>query len=570
MRVPTVAWWPGTIPAGMVSSEIGATIDLLPTIAKLAGAQVPQDRIIDGRDYSDVLLGKPGAKSPHDVHFYEYEGARRGKWKLVITKNGKSELYDLEADIGETQDMAGKHPQILKELEDAVAAHQKSVEANKRPAAFVENPVPIPTAGLPSLVEYLGLGDIEVVPDPEITKGTKPAKTKKKKKAKVKKDVPPAVAKPVAAIVGDLLFENSDFEKGTLENWTAEGDAFTVQPTKGDNPAVRKRKQPSMHRGDYWIGTYEKYDGMTGNPGKTRGDKPTGTLTSIPFKVEKSFITFRVGGGSRIAEIGVKLVCGDEEKALATGTSSETMRVVAVDVSEFIGKEVRLVIYDHATKGFGHINADDFHASDEPAGNVAATVKAVAKPAPAAAPDEPVNHDNFDTYLDIGYDQSLRPQFHFSSRKNWLNDPNGMVYSDGEWHMYFQHVAIANNTGPKSWGSAVGTDLIHWQQLPHAITPYPSTKPEESGNPHTIWSGSAVVDVHNALGRQKGNVKTLYAIYTATHRSTDGKSGFFQAAAYSTDQGRTWTKINGGGPMIDHQVGYSLGQRDPRIFYYAP
>jgi len=196
--------------------------------------------------------------------------------------------------------------------------------------------------------------------------------------------------------------------------------------------------------------------------------------------------------------------------------------------------------------------------------------KAIVQPASETVVDEPPNHDNFDTYLDIGYDQSLRPQFHFTSRKNWLNDPNGMVYYDGEWHMYFQHVAIANNTGPKSWGSAVSTDLMHWEQLPHAITPYPSAKPEESDKPHTIWSGSAVVDELNALGKQKGDVKTLYAIYTATHRSTDGKSGFFQAAAYSTDRGRTWTKLNGGGPMIDHQVGYSLGQRDPRIFYYAP
>ena len=560
MRVPTVAWWPGTIPAGTVSSEIGATIDLLPTIAKLAGAQVPKDRVIDGKDYSNVLLGKPGAKSPHDILFYEYEGARVGKWKLVIAKTGKSELYDLEADIGETTNLAEKHPQIMKELEEKVAAHRKSVEANKRPAAFVEAPKPIPTAGLPSLVEYLGLGDIEVVPDPAIKKGGTPAK---KKKAKVKKDRPVAVAQQVAAIFGDLLFENSDFEKGTLENWKAEGDAFTVQPTKGDNPIARRRKEPAMQQGDYWIGTYEKYDGKTGKPGARRGDKPTGTLTSIPFTVEKKFIVFRVGGGSRVAEVGVKLVCDGKEKTLPAGSNSETMRPVSVDVSEFLGKEVQLVIYDHATKGFGHVNADDFRAADKLAGNAV-------KAAPLAAAEEPVNYDNFDTYLDIGYDQTLRPQFHFSSRKNWLNDPNGMVYYDGEWHMYFQHVAIANNTGPKSWGSAVSTDLIHWEQLPHAIVPYPSTKPDESDRDHTIWSGSAVVDVHNALGKQKGNVKTLYAIYTATHRSTDHKSGFFQAAAYSTDKGRTWTKINDGGPMIDYQQGYTLGQRDPRIFYYAP
>jgi len=311
-----------------------------------------------------------------------------------------------------------------------------------------------------------------------------------------------------------------------------------------------------MQQGDYWIGTFEKYDGKTGAPGGRRGDQPTGTLTSIPFKVNKRYIVFRVGGGSRIAEMGVKLVCGDEEKALSAGSNSETMRTVSVDVSAFLGKTVRLVVYDHAKKGFGHINADDFRAADEPAGRGAT-------PGPVGVLDEPVNYDTFDTYLDVAYDQSLRPQFHFTSRKNWLNDPNGMVYYDGEWHMYFQHVAIANNTGPKSWGNAKSADLVRWKQYPHAINPYPNIHGQEGI--HAIWSGSAVVDVLNALGKQKGDVKTLFALYTATN-----PDGFFQGGAYSTDRGRTWTKINDGKPVIPHQEGYSRGQRDPRIFYYAP
>ncbi|MBF0197991.1 MAG: glycoside hydrolase family 32 protein [Planctomycetes bacterium] len=189
------------------------------------------------------------------------------------------------------------------------------------------------------------------------------------------------------------------------------------------------------------------------------------------------------------------------------------------------------------------------------------------------APDTPGNkndqYSSFPKYQDIGYDQVLRPQFHFTSRKNWLNDPNGMVYSDGEWHMLFQHNALVNNTGMKSWGNAVSTDLMHWTQLPHAINPY-SNVLWDKGREHSIWSGSAVVDVDNILGKQKGDIKTLFALYTATHRGADKKTAFFQGGAYSTDKGRTWSVLNGGKAIIPFQVDGVGGQRDPRIFYYAP
>ena len=168
----------------------------------------------------------------------------------------------------------------------------------------------------------------------------------------------------------------------------------------------------------------------------------------------------------------------------------------------------------------------------------------------------------FPLYDQVGYDQALRPQFHFTSRMGWLNDPNGMVYYDGEWHMLFQHNAKGNPSATKSWGNAVSPDLIYWEQLPHAINPYP--KVDGSEGVHAIWSGSAVVDVNNALGKQKGDTKTLFALYSATHDK------FFQGGAYSTDKGRTWTKINDGKPVIPHQEGFSKGQRDPRVFYFAP
>jgi len=112
MRVPTLAWWPGTIPAGSISKEIGVTTDLLPSLAKLTGSKVPDDRIIDGKDISDVLLGKKDAQSPHQLHYYENEGIRRGDWKLV-KKGSRSELYDLSKDPGERKDLSRSHPELV-------------------------------------------------------------------------------------------------------------------------------------------------------------------------------------------------------------------------------------------------------------------------------------------------------------------------------------------------------------------------------------------------------------------------------------------------------------------------
>jgi len=163
MRVPTVAWWPGRIPAASVSDEIGATIDILPTLARLAGTKVPTDRVIDGKDISDLLFAKPGAKSPHDVLYYEYEGVRRGKWKLVKLPNGNLELYDLEADIGEQNDLSGKHPEQVTELKYLLDKHTSEVQANRRKAAFVEEAKPLleSTEGVPTLAKYLGLSNVQ-------------------------------------------------------------------------------------------------------------------------------------------------------------------------------------------------------------------------------------------------------------------------------------------------------------------------------------------------------------------------------------------------------------------------
>jgi fructan beta-fructosidase len=160
----------------------------------------------------------------------------------------------------------------------------------------------------------------------------------------------------------------------------------------------------------------------------------------------------------------------------------------------------------------------------------------------------------FESYLDTDYNQKHRPQFHFTSRRNWLNDPNGMVYYDGEYHLFFQHNPIANRGRTKSWGHAVSKDMVHWEQLPHAILPY-------SGG--VIWSGTAAVDHNNTLGQQKGDIKTLLASFTWNKRGVR----LYQALAYSTDKGRTFELVNEGKAVVPNQ-GFDRGERDPKIFWH--
>jgi sucrose-6-phosphate hydrolase SacC (GH32 family) len=126
------------------------------------------------------------------------------------------------------------------------------------------------------------------------------------------------------------------------------------------------------------------------------------------------------------------------------------------------------------------------------------------------------------------YGEAYRPQFHFSARKNWLNDPNGLVFYKGRYHLFFQHNPQGINWGNMTWGHSVSPDLLHWTQIENALTP------DDLG---TIYSGSAVVDWKNTGGFKTGAQDPLVCFYTSA-----GKP-FTQSLAYSNDGGDTWTKI---------------------------
>lgn len=149
------------------------------------------------------------------------------------------------------------------------------------------------------------------------------------------------------------------------------------------------------------------------------------------------------------------------------------------------------------------------------------------------------------------YDEDYRPQYHFTPEANWMNDPNGMVYYAGEYHLFYQYHPYGLQWGPMHWGHAVSKDLVTWEHLPVALYP------DEKG---TIFSGSAVVDKNNTSGFQTGKEKPLVAIYTQ-----DREGHQVQSIAYSNDKGRTWTKY-AGNPVIPNPGKKDF--RDPKVFWY--
>ncbi len=126
MRVPTLMWFPGQIPAGTVCGEIASTIDLLPTISEQTGAELPATKM-DGVSLVPLLKGEEGAR-PRKVFFYGKDGVRSGKWKAIQNKKaGTFELYDLSRDISESHDLASDHPEILSRLRQLLAQHRQDL-----------------------------------------------------------------------------------------------------------------------------------------------------------------------------------------------------------------------------------------------------------------------------------------------------------------------------------------------------------------------------------------------------------------------------------------------------------
>jgi fructan beta-fructosidase len=162
---------------------------------------------------------------------------------------------------------------------------------------------------------------------------------------------------------------------------------------------------------------------------------------------------------------------------------------------------------------------------------------------------------NFDTY----YKEALRPQFHYSSPRGWNNDPNGMVYYDGEYHLFYQRNPFGWDWGNMTWGHAVSTDMVHWKNLPDAL------HPDASG---TMFSGTAVVDKKNVAGFKTGDEDPILLFYTSAGGTNPWSKDVphTQSIAYSNDRGRTFVKY-AGNPIVDF---IEKGNRDPKVLWHEP
>src|SRR5205814_1436495 len=232
------------------------------------------------------------------------------------------------------------------------------------------------------------------------------------------------------------------------------------------------------------------------------------------FQAQKRYLNLPVKNGAAKRRLSL-LVAGHTEREFEIElANAEPDFWVFLDLAPFAGKEIVL-------------NAD--HLPEDSQG-----LKSI------------VQRDTIKGAEDL-YHEKLRPQFHFSSRRGWNNDPNGLVYSQGEYHLFYQHNPFGWDWGNMHWGHAVSADLVHWKELPIAFYP------KQFGD--WAFSGSAVVDKQNTAGWKTGSEDVLVAAFTSTARG--------ECIAFSNDRGRSWQEF-AGNPVVKHNG------RDPKLIWHAP
>ena len=386
----------------------------------------------------------------------------------------------------------------------------------------------------------------------------------------------------------------ADFEQPTYGAWVTTGTAFGPGPAQGTLP---NQNMVSGYVGSRLVNSYYGTD------------TSTGTLTSPPFVITKPFINFLIGGGSIPGQECMNLIISNGMVKTATGGNTEVLSQQQWDVSAYLGQTAILQIVDSATGGWGHINVDQITLSDTALPSLVRTLMITNSllnlPVQNSAPmrrvtvtvgGQPVRDFNIRlatggtpdwwAFVDVSeftnqtatlsvsslssvndgfysiiqtngivdstnlYQETLRPQIHFSTKRGWLNDANGMIYHNGKFHLYYQHDPFDwGGGGQKWWGHAVSTDMVNWVEVQEGL--YDHSYGDD------VYSGSAVVDTNNTGGFKTGTNDVIVAAFYSTARG--------ECIAYSNDGGLTFTDY-ANNPVVVH----SGTGRDPHMFWYAP
>lgn len=391
----------------------------------------------------------------------------------------------------------------------------------------------------------------------------------------------------------------ADFESEAYGDWKVEGEAFGPGPAKGTLPG---QMPVSGFEGQRLVNSFFQGDKTVG---KLTSPEFTIERPWINFLIG--------GGQHQDQLVIKLLVKGESVRTSSGPNSaaggSEALDWDSWDVAQFVGQKAKIEIIDQATGGWGHLNVDQIVQSEKRRGSLPA-VRTIAiekpylhLPVKNGAPkrkmsfqvgDQTVRefeieyaegeHD-YVTLADVRafagqeltvrvdrlsggpealqgikasdakpaasqiYHEKLRPQFHFTSQRGWLNDPNGLVYANGKYHLFYQHNPYGWGWGNMHWGHAVSADLLHWEELPESV--YPAKFGDWA------FSGSAVVDPLNTtgFGKKQDGSETIIAAFTSTGRG--------ECILTSRDNGLTWTELPEN-PVVKHQG------RDPRLLWHAP